>query len=197
MKRINGYDLLISPLLRGLRRAMLAKIEENSSILEVGCGTGEFAKDLIQKNLTNYLGIDISEQSIEIAKSKVNHPSFRFISSDFLDVEVNTKFDYALFPMIIHSIPVGLALELIAKASKMARNVIIADYLVPQPKNYKALLVKFIERMAGKEHFGNFTKFKKINGAHFFKEELGFVEIDKTEYEVFIVIMMNGLTKPE
>ena len=196
MKKINGYDLLISPLLKGLRRTMLSKIEENSSVLEVGCGTGEFANDLIKKKLSNYIGVDISEEVIEVAKSKVNHPNFKFIATDFLEVEIDTKFDYAIFPMIIHSIPIALALELIAKASKVAHKIIIADYLVPQPKNYKALLVKFIERMAGKEHFGNFTKFKKNNGAHFFKEELGFTEIEKTEYEVFFVLKMNGLSKP-
>ncbi len=195
MKKFNGYDLLISPLLKGLRRTMLANIENNSSVLEVGCGTGEFAKDLIQKNLTNYLGVDISEQAIEVANSKVNHPNFKFIATDFLKVDIDTKFDYAIFPMIIHSIPIGLALELIAKASKVADKIIIADYLVPQPKNYKALLVKFIERMAGKEHFWNFTKFKKINGAHFFKDKLGLIEIEKTEYEVFFVIKMNGFSK--
>ena len=175
---------------------MLSKIEENSSVLEVGCGTGEFANDLIKKKLSNYIGVDISEEVIEVAKSKVNHPNFKFIATDFLEVEIDTKFDYAIFPMIIHSIPIALALELIAKASKVAHKIIIADYLVPQPKNYKALLVKFIERMAGKEHFGNFTKFKKNNGAHFFKEELGFTEIEKTEYEVFFVLKMNGLSKP-
>jgi ubiquinone/menaquinone biosynthesis C-methylase UbiE len=191
---LNGYDILISPLLKGLRRTILTHIEENSSILEVGCGTGEFAKDLIRKKISNYIGVDISEEAITIAKSKVSYPNFRFIASDFLEVEIDEKFDYAIFPMIIHSIPVELALELLTKASKVANRLIIADYLVPQPKNYKALLVKFIERMAGREHFGNFTKFREINGAHFFKTKLGLKDVDQTEYEVFFVIKMNGLS---
>jgi ubiquinone/menaquinone biosynthesis C-methylase UbiE len=188
---LNGYDILISPLLKGLRSTILMHIDEDSSILEVGCGTGEFAKDLINKNISNYIGVDISEEAITIAKSKVSNPNFRFIASDFLEVEIDEKFDYAIFPMIIHSIPVELALKLLTKASKVASKIIIADYLVPQPKNYKSLLVKLIERIAGKEHFGNFTNFKKINGAHFFKEELGFKEIVKTDYEVFFVLKMN------
>jgi ubiquinone/menaquinone biosynthesis C-methylase UbiE len=180
-------------LLKGLRRTTLTHIEENSSILEVGCGTGEFAKDLISKNITNYIGVDISEDAIMVAKSKVSNPNFRFIASDFLEIEIEEKFDYAIFPMIIHSIPVELALELLTKASKVSNKIIIADYLVPQPKNYKSFLVKLIERIAGKEHFGNFSNFKKINGAHFFKEKLGFEEIVKTDYEVFLVLKMNVL----
>lgn len=192
MSKFNGYDLLISPLLKGLRKRIFDEISENSSVLEVGCGTGEFAHDLLKKNLTNYLGVDISEDVIEIAKSKVDDPNFSFICADFLTFDIDARFDYAIFPMIIHSIPIGLSLELLAKASKIVKKVIIADYLVPQPKNYKALLVKFIERMAGKEHFRNFTKYKSINGAHFFKDQLNLKATNQIPYEVFFIISLDS-----
>lgn len=45
-------------------------VGESSSILEIGCGTGELAKRLIDAG-ANYRGIDFSEEAIKIAQSKV------------------------------------------------------------------------------------------------------------------------------
>lgn len=48
----------------------LKKIKPNS-ILEVGCGTGQFAHYLHDEGFTNYEGFDFAEEAIETARSRV------------------------------------------------------------------------------------------------------------------------------
>lgn len=46
--------------------------EKDAKILEVGCGTGRILKYLLEKDLTNITGIDISEEMLNLAKEKLN-----------------------------------------------------------------------------------------------------------------------------
>lgn len=49
-------------------RGMIQDIK-NPKILELGCGTGQFAKMLWDSNLRDYLGVDFSEKAIWIART--------------------------------------------------------------------------------------------------------------------------------
>lgn len=51
--------------------------KDNPYILDVGCGTGMFAKLLYKKGYKNYLGFDFSQKRVNIAQSVV--PSFQFV----------------------------------------------------------------------------------------------------------------------
>lgn len=185
MQYLNWYDIFISPLLKGLQKSILSQIDEGDSVLEVGCGTGQLAKALYQKGVNKYIGVDLNPDVIKIASRKVISKSFEFIAADFLDLRLNRKYDLAIFPMIIHSIPQELGENLIKKASKFANKIIVADYLVPQPKNYKALIVRIIEWLAGKEHFSSFKHYKDFNSIRSIAENIGLIELQKIDYEVF------------
>ena len=185
MQYLNWYDIFISPLLKGLQKSILSQIDEGDSVLEVGCGTGQLAKALYQMGVNNYLGVDLNPDVIQIASRKVISKSFEFIAADFLDLRLNRKYDLAIFPMIIHSIPQELGENLIKKASKFANKIIVADYLVPQPKNYKALIVRIIEWLAGKEHFSSFKHYKDFNSISSIAENIVLIELQKIDYEVF------------
>ena len=66
---------------------------ENSSILEIGCGPGNITKYLLSQN-PNYdiLGIDIAPKMIELAEK--NNPSANFKIMDSRDIDsINTTFD--------------------------------------------------------------------------------------------------------
>jgi ubiquinone/menaquinone biosynthesis C-methylase UbiE len=187
----NWYDIFISPLLSGLTRRVVAQIEQGANVLEVGCGTGELASALMRKGINSYVGVDLNSKMINAAKGKIDHPNFEFIADDFLNIYVGSKFDYAILPMIIHSIDKQLALDLLAKACTVANKIVIADYLVPQPRNYKGILVLLIERLAGLEHFRNFQRFKIMGGAQYYASNISSNIIHRTDYEVFSVFVLN------
>lgn len=67
-------------------------ISPNSSVLDVGCGQGDFY-NLIKNKKINYCGIDISESMIK--KAKLKNPNANFTQKDFLK-EKFENFDYVV-----------------------------------------------------------------------------------------------------
>lgn len=65
----------------------------NSSILDVGCGFGYFI-DFLNNNYKNikYLGVDINEEFIKIAKKR--NPGVKFQVRDIQKNKINKKFDW-------------------------------------------------------------------------------------------------------
>jgi SAM-dependent methyltransferase len=60
----------------GLRQHLAVEVVANSgatSVLELGCGTGDFAVELIEtsRTLENYLGMDIAESGVKEARENV------------------------------------------------------------------------------------------------------------------------------
>ncbi len=70
---------------------------KNKTILDVGCGFGDFYKYLILKKRTNfqYIGLDISEKILIEAKNKIKKSNVTFINSDLLNFKHN-KIDYSV-----------------------------------------------------------------------------------------------------
>lgn len=62
----------------------------NPHILEIGCGNGRDAQELI-KHTNNYLGIDIAEKMIELAREKV--PQANFLVADIENYKFPANLD--------------------------------------------------------------------------------------------------------
>lgn len=60
--------------------------DENPTILDVGCGTGMFAKLLYKKGYTNYSGLDFSRNRVKIARETV--PDFSFNKRNMFDKQM-------------------------------------------------------------------------------------------------------------
>lgn len=65
---------------------------EGSSILDVGCGTGDFVAFLRGHTIEDYLGVDIVKLSIQLAKLK--YPKEKFRSGDFLKLKIDKQYDF-------------------------------------------------------------------------------------------------------
>lgn len=80
------------------RYRMLADIaspEElnGSSVLDYGCGTGDFYRFLKRRDITvRYTGVDINKNFINLAKSKYPECTFKVMNTD--DDEFNAFYDY-------------------------------------------------------------------------------------------------------
>lgn len=71
----------------------LAEIKDNSKILDVGTGTGILISYLLEKLPSKLVGVDISENMIEVAKNKYKDKNVQFVVSDIMDFNEN-KYDY-------------------------------------------------------------------------------------------------------
>lgn len=66
---------------------------QRSSILDVGCGHGEFYKYLASRvEEYDYIGIDIMEEYINLASK--SYENAKFICEDFMQFDFQKKFDY-------------------------------------------------------------------------------------------------------
>jgi 2-polyprenyl-3-methyl-5-hydroxy-6-metoxy-1,4-benzoquinol methylase len=84
-----GYEKKV----RMLRDALLrggADAIENLRILEIGCGVGMMATDLINGG-ANYTGLDISPVAVEQAQKRA--PAGKFICSNAYDYSLHQEFD--------------------------------------------------------------------------------------------------------
>ena len=71
-------------------------IEDGCSILDVGCGFGDYFNYLKQKGIKNvkYCGIDISNKIVDFAKEK--NSSVNVIQGNVLDLSDDEKYDYVI-----------------------------------------------------------------------------------------------------
>lgn len=63
-----------------------------TNIIDIGCGTGQFAELLMDKGVVEYLGVDFSAKSIELARKKV--PQYRFCEEDMSSSDVLSAKNY-------------------------------------------------------------------------------------------------------
>lgn len=71
---------------------------ENSSILDVGCGFGDFNKYLELNKITkyNYVGIDLLNDFITEANKQYSNENINFILGNFMKTKINTNIDYSI-----------------------------------------------------------------------------------------------------
>jgi 2-polyprenyl-3-methyl-5-hydroxy-6-metoxy-1,4-benzoquinol methylase len=80
---------LLSPFLRSRRIAAVRRFLDEGNLLDVGCGTGELARDV---DPTRYLGIDRDEESVAIGRRKF--PAHRFLTlAEFSSSPHASQFD--------------------------------------------------------------------------------------------------------
>jgi SAM-dependent methyltransferase len=162
------YDLFIAPHQDQVFAQAKEILAERSMVLDVGCGTGRLASQLLDK-CERIVIIDPSERNIDIARRKLaGVPPEKLLikHSDALDFIMRTDwhFDFAIVSYVLHEIKEEERDVLLWGLSGVADKIIIVDYLVPQPRNYCRLLNELVEYGAGPEHYGNFKSFVKGNG---------------------------------
>ncbi|MCX6144939.1 MAG: hypothetical protein NTZ35_17175, partial [Ignavibacteriales bacterium] len=89
-----------------------------------------------------------------------------FHHSDVLEFlrDTETRYDYAVLTYVLHEIDETARQAILEVLSKAAREIIIVDYLAPQPRNFAGTLNELIEYVAGWGHYSNFKSFLAAEG---------------------------------
>lgn len=166
----NGYIYknIIDPILKPMRFRVTNEINPGESVIDVACGTGAQAFELI-KNGNNVIGIDYSRSMIEYARKTCNKRKIKdveFYLGDATDLSrfYHQKFDTATLSLALHQFEPELHTVILGEIKKVADKIIIVDYAVPLPKNYAGVGSRIAEFLAGKTHNQNFRKYYLAGG---------------------------------
>ena len=104
-------------------------LDEGRSVLDIGCGTGQY------QNITDgeYLGVDLNERYIEHAQRRVRNPNHTFRCADALSLlEESRTFDLVLMVDFLHHLSDEECTRLLSCAARLGRRVAIFDQISEQ-----------------------------------------------------------------
>jgi len=165
------YDKFIAPNQDALFGQIKNLIEPNSSIIDVGCGTGRFSFSVSDK-CKSVLGIDLSTRNIERANSILSenpNDKISFQHKNISEISSGGKehFDYAVMTYVIHEVDEEKRVNLLKEIAQVADKIIIGDYLVPKPKGFWSGLNEIVEFVAGSEHYRNYKNYNTNGGINY------------------------------
>jgi trans-aconitate 2-methyltransferase len=123
-------------------------LRTDSNVLEVGCGIGTVSS-LIIKNITkgNFVGVDISSESIAFARNFNPQSNASFIVSDMSDFTSDKKFDFIVFPDVLEHIPVEQHPDLFRCVAKVCSDNAIVLINIPEPNALNWIRVNTPEKL--------------------------------------------------
>ena len=179
------YDKFIAPNQDGTFRIMQAMMDKDSTIVDVGCGTGRFVFQA-GKKFDSVVGVDLSSRNIKLANQileKIEQPNISFIhaNAEELKNHLDKKFDYSTISYVIHEMPIDIRMKILETLKAISNEIIIGDYYVPQPRNKRGISNKIAEILAGKDHFNNFKSFVKNGGLPGLVKEAGMTIVQQKQ----------------
>ena len=161
------YDNIIAPNQDTMFKLISSLITGNSSVIDLGCGTGRLDFQLATK-CKSVTGVDLSSKNIKTALNHLNNSKLKnieFIHGSAANIlKSGKKYDYAIITYVIHEIPLKERSEFLSSIREFSNKIIIGDYLVPRTKGVWNSLNEAVEFAAGRDHYKNFKLFVKNGG---------------------------------
>ena len=106
---------------------LLAEIPLRSRVLEIGCGTGAFTRELAVKRGARITAIDLAPRMIDVARVRTNpNLGIEYCVADFMELSPR-GFDVVVSINTLHHLPLAVAAERMAQAVVPGGLVLIVD----------------------------------------------------------------------
>ena len=173
------YDRFIAPNMDTLFGEIKNLIDENSSVIDAGCGTGRLVLQLADK-CKSVTGVDLSGRNIYKAKrnlEKFNSGNIKIIHGDVAEIK-ESRFDFSTMTFVIHEMAPSERIKVLRKLGEISDKIIIGDYITPQPVNLIGKMNVVIEFLAGRDHYNNYRHFISDGGIKSLAEQAGLKILD-------------------
>jgi ubiquinone/menaquinone biosynthesis C-methylase UbiE len=160
------YHALYDRPLASARRVVADIVPKGSTVLDVGCGTGELCLELAERKGCWVLGIDRSPRMIEFAQKRNTNRDVHFMLADATDLAglEPGSFDYATVMFLLHEVPLHDRMHALTQVLRVAKKVIAVDSRVPLPWNFHGIALRLAEATAGPAHFRAFLNYLTAGG---------------------------------
>ncbi|MCF7635126.1 MAG: SAM-dependent methlyltransferase [Dehalococcoides mccartyi] len=173
------YSTVIDPFLRGVRRFIpeFGGIKPGERVLDVCSGSGAQVGEYRRRGILGF-GLDLSPDMLRLSRRLYDpDQAGYFTGADARHLPfADASFDYTSITLALHDKPAQTRLEILAEMKRVVKPqsyILIADYSYPLPASFPGQIIRFIERIAGGEHYRNFRHFLKNGGVPALLEELG------------------------
>lgn len=158
---------------------------ENSSVIDIACGTGELALYISPKN---YLGIDINPAYIEYAKKRFKEKNFKFILADATEYNFTKDYDKVFLISAAHH----LSDDLISNLCQNIKDNGIKEFIIIDgyPVGFFAPVLRFLDGfLGGGKYFRNENQISKILQKYFTVKQKGILKAKDSFYDYPYVIV--------
>jgi 2-polyprenyl-3-methyl-5-hydroxy-6-metoxy-1,4-benzoquinol methylase len=125
--RIAGHSGAVVERLEPAARRLVGAVPLRSRVLEIGCGTGAFARELASKRGAKITAIDLAPRMIDVARVRTApNLGVDFCVADFMELSPR-GFDVVVAINTLHHLPLAVAAERMAQAVVPGGLVLIAD----------------------------------------------------------------------
>jgi len=148
------------------RATLLNRYCNNRSVLDVGCGTGNFLEELRQDyQVKSFVGLDISAAMIAEAKNRYPNGNFRVGSGSKLPFEDNSV-DIVTFQWVFHHLEPEIARATLREAIRVSRGEIVIQDTI----RHKSGLMYYLSRLYWKMVDGGVNYLTELEWRDFFKD---------------------------
>ncbi len=129
-----------------------AGLQPGNRVCEIGCGTGIFTKLLVEKSGANIVGIDISPDLLEIAKTNYSDPRVSYMLGDCMSPEsldVPLDFDAVVTNSVLHHLEIPKALIAINQLLKPGGVFVCSEPNMMNPQIAIQKNIPIIKKWAG------------------------------------------------
>ena len=171
------YDKIIAPNQDKMFSIIKNFIQEGSSVIDVGCGTGRLCFQLSEK-CTRVTGVDLSSKNIVVANKILNEKKISnvdFIHTDASDItrRISRKYDYSVITYAFHEMPPGVRTDVIKELKAISDKIIIGEYAVQKKSKFWNIVNEAVEFSAGKDHYKNYKLFLQSGGVYSLVQQNG------------------------
>ena len=150
------------------------RVREGERVLDVGCGKGELAHDLVVRAGATVTGIDLNTEYLKFARARYADPRLTFVEADALEYLPDEPFDVVILSNV---------LEHIEHRPELLRRIVAQVHpsrvLIRVPVLARDWTVPLREEL-GLWHFSDATHFVEYD-PELFRRELGEAGLDVTE----------------
>jgi SAM-dependent methyltransferase len=160
------YHRMLDPAVAAVRRVAVDLVPEGSSVIDIGCGTGQLCFELHAKKHCRVVGADLSLRMLEFARAANTSAEVSFMHADATDLASvgDGAFDWATVVLLVHELPLEQRVRVLREVARVAETILIIDAAAPLPYVPEGLGIRLVEHTVGHDHARHFRDFLARGG---------------------------------